>query len=190
LKIIGLAGWSGAGKTTLLVRLIPELAHRGLKISTLKHAHHAFNIDHPAKDSFAHREAGATEVLVASGRRWALIHELRNEPEPSLAELLQRLSPADLVVVEGFKAYSHPKIEVHRIANGKPFLHHDVPNIRAVVTDGPAPATDLPVLHLDDIPTIADHAFRAAIERDDLVRELGALARPARIRQPARSDNA
>jgi molybdopterin-guanine dinucleotide biosynthesis adapter protein len=187
-KIIGLAGWSGAGKTTVLVRLIPELARRGLKVSTLKHAHHAFDIDHPAKDSFAHRSAGATEVLVASGRRWALIHELRDEAEPSLAELLLHLSPVDLVIVEGFKAYAHPKVEIHRVTNGKPFLFPEVPNITAVATDGPAPATKLPILHLDDIAAIADHVLRTAVERDTLVRELQALPIPERIRQPARSD--
>jgi molybdopterin-guanine dinucleotide biosynthesis protein B len=189
-KIIGLAGWSGAGKTTLLVRLIPEFASRGLTVSTLKHAHHAFDIDHPAKDSFAHRHAGATEVLVASGWRWALIHELRDEAEPGLADLLEHLSSVDLVIVEGFKAYAHPKIEVHRVANGKPFLHEEVPNVTAVATDGPAPETDLPVLHLDDVSAIADHALRAAVEREDLVRELQALPPPARIRQPIRSDTA
>src|SRR5690349_12988821 len=114
MRVIGLAGWSGAGKTTLLVKLIPELARRGLTVSTVKHAHHAFDIDTPGKDSFEHRAAGATEVLVASARRWALVHELRGQAEPSLQALLQQLSAVDLVIVEGFKAAAHPKIEVFR----------------------------------------------------------------------------
>src|SRR5215218_6167533 len=132
MRVIGLTGWSGAGKTTLLVRLIPALNRMGLSVSTIKHAHHAFEIDRPGKDSFEHRQAGATEVVVASGRRFALVHELRNEPEPSLAALLGRLAPVDLVLVEGYKAEAHPKIEVHRQQNGKPFLFGDVPHVRAI----------------------------------------------------------
>src|SRR3954471_13437444 len=127
MRVIGLAGWSGAGKTTLILKLIPELNRRGLAVSTLKHAHHAFDIDEPGKDSFEHRAAGAREVLVASERRFALVRELRDEPELSLAELLGRLSPVDLVLVEGFKAEAHRKIEVHRAANGKPLLFRDIP---------------------------------------------------------------
>ena len=126
MRVIGLAGWSGAGKTTLLLKLIPELNRRGVSVSTLKHAHHAFEVDEPGKDSFEHRAAGAREVLVASERRWALMHELRGAPEPGLAELLRRLSPVDLVIVEGFKREAHPKIEVHRAANGKPFLFREL----------------------------------------------------------------
>src|SRR3954471_5506616 len=110
MRIIGLAGWSGAGKTTLVVRLIPELKRRGLSVSTLKHAHHAFEVDRPGKDSFEHREAGATEVLISSARRWALMHEIQEQNEPPLAALLRRLSPVDMVIVEGFKAHNHPKI--------------------------------------------------------------------------------
>ena len=162
MRVIGLAGWSGAGKTTLLVKLIPALRQRGLTVSTVKHAHHAFEVDRPGKDSFEHRAAGATEVLVASRRRWALIHELRDEAEPGLADLLRRLSPVDLVVVEGFKRQSHPKIEVHRRANGKPFLFPEIPNVRAVATDAPAPGTTLPVIHLDDVAGIADQAIALA----------------------------
>src|ERR671920_137160 len=128
MRVVGLVGWSGAGKTTLLLKLIPELKRRGLMVSTLKHAHHAFDIDQPGKDSFEHRRAGASEVLVASSGRWALVHELRHEAEPPLADLLRRLSPVDLVIVEGFKAHGHPKIEVYRAANGKPFLFPDAPN--------------------------------------------------------------
>ncbi len=123
MRVIGLAGWSGAGKTTLLTRLIPEIGRRGLSVSTLKHAHHAFDLDTPGKDSYAHREAGAREVLISSERRWALMHELRDESEASLYALLGKLSPVDLVIIEGFKREPHAKIEVFRDANGKPALH-------------------------------------------------------------------
>jgi len=162
MRVIGLAGWSGAGKTTLLVKLIPELRRRGLTLSTVKHAHDGFDVDQPGKDSFAHRQAGATEVLVGSARRWALVHELRDEPEPALSDLLRRLSPVDLVIVEGFKAQAHPKIEVHRAANGKPFLFETIPNVRALATDASFPQTSLPVIHLDDVARIADVALALA----------------------------
>lgn len=150
MRMIGFAGWSGAGKTQLLCRLIPALTGQGLRVSTLKHAHHAFDIDRPGKDSWAHREAGATEVLIGSSNRWALMHELRDEPEPGLDELLARLSPVDLVLVEGFKRGLHPKIEVHRAANGKPFLHPDDPSIVAIASDVP-PAAGLTHVLLDDV---------------------------------------
>src|ERR1700756_3241234 len=119
MRVIGLAGWSGAGKTTLLRKLIPELSGRGLLVSTLKHAHHSFDVDQPGKDSWEHRQAGATEVLVASATRWALMHELRDQAEPRLPALLAHMSPVDLVLVEGFKRDRHPKIEIHRSANAK-----------------------------------------------------------------------
>src|SRR5215468_5885428 len=122
MRVIGLAGWSGAGKTTLIVKLIPYLREKGLSVSTLKHAHHAFDVDQPGKDSYLHREAGASEVLVASSRRFALMHELRGAQEPSLAELLGRMAPVDLILVEGFKRDTHAKIEVHRAANETYFL--------------------------------------------------------------------
>ena len=162
MRVIGLAGWSGAGKTTLLIKLIPLLRQRGLSVSTIKHAHHGFEVDRPGKDSFEHRQAGASEVLVSSRRRWALIRELREEAEPGLADLLRRLSPVDLVIVEGFKAQPHPKIEVHRAANGKPFLFADIPNVRAVAADGPVPSAPMPVVPLDDVAGVADHAIRLA----------------------------
>lgn len=162
MRVIGLAGWSGAGKTTLLLKLIPELAGRGLSVSTLKHAHHAFEIDRPGKDSHEHRQAGAREVLIASARRFALIHELRDEPEPALPALLARLGPVDLVIVEGFKAGRHPKIEVHRRANGKPFLFGEVPNVVALATDADPADAPVPVLDLGDVRAIADLAVRAA----------------------------
>jgi molybdopterin-guanine dinucleotide biosynthesis protein B len=161
MRIIGLSGWSGAGKTTLLVRLIPVLTAQGLRVSTLKHAHHAFDIDRPGKDSFEHRAAGATEVLVASGRRWALMHELRDEAEPSLAELIRRMTPVDLLIVEGFKSSRHAKLEVHRAANGKPFLHPQDPAIVAVVTDA-SDALPLPTIALDDIEGVARTVMREA----------------------------
>ncbi|HEX8164621.1 MAG TPA: molybdopterin-guanine dinucleotide biosynthesis protein B, partial [Beijerinckiaceae bacterium] len=162
MRVIGLAGWSGAGKTTLLVKLIPVLRSRGLTVSTVKHAHHAFEIDQPGKDSFEHRAAGAREVLVASERRFALIRELRGEPEPGLAAHLARLSPVDLVIVEGFKAAAHPKIEVHRAVNRKPFLFPDLPNVRAIATDGPVPGATVPLLPLDDVTAITDAALALA----------------------------
>jgi molybdopterin-guanine dinucleotide biosynthesis protein B len=156
LRLIGLAGWSGAGKTTLMTRLIPALAARGVAVSTLKHAHHAFDIDQPGKDSYAHRSAGARQVLVASAHRWALMSELRGAPEPRLSALLGKLDPVGLVIVEGFKRDSHPKIEVHRGANGKPWLHPDDPFIAAIASDVAPPDARLPRVHLDDVAAIAD----------------------------------
>lgn len=162
MRVIGLAGWSGAGKTTLLTRLIPELGRRGLSVSTLKHAHHAFDLDMPGKDSYAHREAGAREVLISSERRWALMHELRDESEASLYALLTRLSPVDLVIIEGFKREPHPKIEVYRHGNGKPALHPRDPAIVAIASDIAFPDAARPVVDLDDILGIADIALQAA----------------------------
>jgi molybdopterin-guanine dinucleotide biosynthesis protein B len=156
MRVIGLAGWSGSGKTTLLGRAIPCLVARGLKVSTLKHAHHGFDVDQPGKDSHSHRMAGATEVLVGSSARWALVHELRDEREPTVHDLLARLSPVDLVIVEGYKASPLPKLEVHRAAVGKPLLHPDDNCIVAIASDVPLPAAELPVIALDDIETIAD----------------------------------
>jgi molybdopterin-guanine dinucleotide biosynthesis adapter protein len=178
MRVIGLAGWSGAGKTTLLVKLIPELTRRGLTVSTVKHAHHAFDIDQPGKDSFEHRRAGASEVLVASSGRWALVHELRQENEPPLAALLGRLSPVDLVVIEGFKAERHPKIEVHRAANGKPFLFGTVPNVVAVAADCAVPDAPVPVTPLDDIAAIAEQALALAQPLGEVLRKLTGGERP------------
>src|ERR1700687_5131674 len=135
MKVIGLAGWSGAGKTTLLSRVIPHLLGQGLRVSVIKHAHHNFDVDVPGKDSWVHRQSGAVEVLVSSGKRWALMHELREGTEPRLPELLAKLSGVDLVVVEGFKPEPHCKIEVHRLANGKPLLFPDDPGIAGIATD-------------------------------------------------------
>ena len=168
MKVIGLAGWSGAGKTTLLTRAIPHLIARGLRVSVIKHAHHRFDVDVPGKDSWLHREAGAEEVLVSSGRRWALMHELRDAPEPPLRELLGKMSRVDLVVIEGYKTDSHRKIEVHRAANGKPLLFPEDAAIVGIVTDI-AVETGLPTAHLDDIPAVADMMQRAAVVVADIL---------------------
>ena len=168
MRLIGFAGWSGAGKTTLLTRLIPELVGRGLRVSTLKHAHHAFDVDTPGKDSWVHRQAGATEVLVGSARRWALMHELRDEVEPGLTALLARLGRVDLVLVEGFKRGAHPRVEVHRAANGKPALHPDDPDIVAVASDSPFPGARVPVVPLDDVAAVAAVVLDRAVSVDDV----------------------
>lgn len=155
MRVIGLAGWSGAGKTTLLTRLIPVLVERGLRVSTVKHAHHEFEIDKPGKDSFRHREAGASEVIVSSARRWVQIHEGRGDAEARLPDLLRRLSPCDLAIVEGFKRAGHPKLEVFREANGRPPIHPDDPRIVAVASDTRFPQAGMPVLDIDDVLGIA-----------------------------------
>jgi len=156
MRLVGLAGWSGSGKTTLLARLAPELIGRGLRVSTLKRAHHEFDIDRPGKDSHRHRMAGATGVLVASAKRWALMHELRGAPEPEMEELPAKLAPVDVVLVEGFKRHPHPKLEMFRRAAGRPLLASGDPHIVAVAADGPVPETALPVLDLDDAGAGAD----------------------------------
>ena len=163
MRVIGLAGWSGAGKTTLLRRVIPLLSKRGLAVSTLKHAHHSFDIDQPGKDSWEHRQAGAKEVLVASSVRWALMHELRTDTEFTLPELLTRMSAVDLVLVEGFKRDRHPKIEIYRRANGKPLLYPDDPSIIAVASDTALPGLALPLHDLEDIEAITDTIQAGAI---------------------------
>jgi len=155
-KVIGIAGWSGSGKTTLVTRLLPELVGRGLSVSTVKHAHHEFDIDHPGKDSYQHRVAGATEVLVSSARRRALIRELRGETEAGLDELLAMLSPVDLVLVEGFKRAGHDKIEVRRAAAATPPLYPDDPHVVAIASDQPIADAGRPVLALADTGAIAD----------------------------------
>jgi molybdopterin-guanine dinucleotide biosynthesis protein B len=153
-SILGIAGWSGSGKTTLLERLIPALSKDGLRVSTLKHAHHDVQLDTPGKDSWRHCQAGAREVAIVTSKRWALLHEVRDEPEPRLEEVLTRLSPCDLVLVEGFKCEAIPKIEVHRDALGKSWLYTQDRLIRAVVSDI-APPADLRHFALDDIDGIA-----------------------------------
>src|ERR1700751_2766459 len=168
MKVIGLAGWSGAGKTTLLTRVVPLLRGDGLRVSVIKHAHHRFDVDVPGKDSWRHRQAGAEEVLVSSGLRWALMHELRGAREPRLPELLTKLSRVDLVIVEGYKSEPHRKIEVHRAANGKPFLFPDDPGIAGIVCDV-AIETHLPAAHLEDIAGVAAMMRRLAISIEDVV---------------------
>lgn len=163
MRIIGIAGWSGAGKTTLLMQIIPRLVARGIKTSTIKHAHHSFDIDQPGKDLHAHRMAGATEVVVGSGTRWAIVHELRGEPEPTLAELVEKITPVDLVLVEGFKRGSHPKLEVHRASVGKPFLYPADPAIVAIASDEPLPNVRIPVVDLEDVEGISDILLRHAM---------------------------
>ena len=159
MRVLGLTGWSGSGKTTLLVALIPQFRARGLTVSTIKHAFHGFDLDQPGKDSWRHRQAGASEVMVASSVRWALMHEVVGE-EPELPELLQRLAPVDLVIVEGFKANPHPKIEVHRPSLGKPPIWPGRPDIVAVACDEP-PVTAAPrLLPLNDPAAVADWAMR------------------------------
>ena len=154
--VFGVTGWKNSGKTTLVTRLVKEFTRRGLRVSTVKHAHHDFDIDKPETDSFRHREAGATEVLIVSGHRWALMHELRGETEPPLEAALQRLSPCDLVLVEGYKREAHPKIEARRsvAARSEPLWPGD-PSILAVAADH-AIQTDRPSFDLDDVAGIAD----------------------------------
>jgi len=155
MKIFGIVGWSGSGKTTLLIDLIPVLIGRGLTVSTCKHAHHAFDVDTPGKDSYRHRAAGATEVLVSSGARWALLHELRTTPEPELDTLVQRMTPVDLLLVEGFKRNPHEKLEVFRPSVGKSMLANKDPKIVAVASDAKIDGLHVPVIDLDDVEAIA-----------------------------------
>jgi molybdopterin-guanine dinucleotide biosynthesis adapter protein len=162
MRIFGLAGWSGSGKTTLMTALIPEFVSRGVSVSTVKHAHHAFDIDHPGKDSWRHRQAGAREVMISSQNRWALMNELRGAPEPSLDELIRRMSPVDLLLVEGFKRHPHPKIEVYRPSLGKPLLHPEDPFVIAVASDEVLAELPLPCLPLSDAPTIASFVLAHA----------------------------
>lgn len=156
MRIIGLAGWSGAGKTTLVARIIPVLLKRGMKVSTVKHAHKGFDVDIPGKDSHTHRMAGATEVFVTSGIRWAHIHELREEAEPDLVDIVPRLAKVDLLIVEGFKRNRHPKIEIYRPEVGKPLLHPDDDYIVAITSNSELPEAKVPVIPLEDIEKIAD----------------------------------
>lgn len=156
MRTFGIVGLSGNGKTTLVVKLVPALVKMGLKVSTMKHAHHGFDLDTPGKDSFRHREAGATEVMMSSSRRWVLQHETRDDPEATLEELLARMTPVDLVVIEGFKAYPHAKIEVYRPSVGKDPLYPSDPDIVAVASDEALSGLPIPVLDVDDVAAIAD----------------------------------
>jgi molybdopterin-guanine dinucleotide biosynthesis protein B len=155
MKVFGFAGWSGSGKTTLIEQLVPRFNRAGLTVSIVKHAHHSFDVDQPGKDSYRHREAGCKEVLVSSLNRWVIQHELRGDPEPGLDEHIQRLSSCDLLLVEGYKRYPMPKLEVYREANGKPLLHREDAHIVAIAADVPLP-TDLPRFELDEYDRIAE----------------------------------
>jgi molybdopterin-guanine dinucleotide biosynthesis protein B len=156
MRLFGFAGWSGSGKTTLIERLIPHLIARGNTVSLIKHAHHDFDIDQPGKDSWRHRQAGCREVLITSDVRWALMHELRDGAELTLAEAIARIAPCDLLLVEGFKSAPIPKLEVWRADNGKALLHPGDPNIVAIATDRPEQTqASVPVFALDDVDAIA-----------------------------------
>lgn len=172
MRVMGIAGWSGAGKTTLLSRLIPVLVGRGFSVSTIKHAHHHFDVDYPGKDSHTHRVAGAKEVLVSSVNRFALMHELRGEAEPSLAQLLSMLAPVDFVLVEGYKPEPHPKIEVHRVANGKPFLYPNDPTILALASDAAIADRNVTLLALEKAEELADFVQENAVSVEDVLRVL------------------
>ena len=159
MKTFGFAGWSGSGKTTLIEQLIPRFTRHGLKVSLIKHAHHTFDVDHPGKDSYRHRQAGAAEILVTSSRRWVLIHELRGAPEPSFEEQVKRISPCDLLLVEGFKHAPIPKLEVWRQETGEPLLHPKDPHIVAVASDAKVD-TKLPLLDLNDVQGISNFVLK------------------------------
>ncbi len=162
MRVFGLIGWSGSGKTRLMTRLLPELAGRGVRVSTVKHAHHKFDIDQPGKDSFLHRAAGAVEVMVASANRWALMHEHRGAPEPALEQLVRQMMPVDLLLIEGFKHHRHPRLEVHRPSVGKPLICREDPPVLAVASDEPIAVLPVPRLELDDIRGIAEFVLANA----------------------------
>ena len=160
MKVFGFAGWSGSGKTTLIEQLIPRFVLQGISVSLIKHAHHQFDIDRPGKDSYRHRHAGCTEVMVTSDVRWALMHELRGEPEHTLAQQIERMTPVDLLLVEGWKTQPMPKLEGYREANGKPLLHPGDGHIIAVASDVPV-RTKLPRLGIDDCDGIATYVLES-----------------------------
>jgi molybdopterin-guanine dinucleotide biosynthesis protein B len=172
-RLLGIAGWSGSGKTTLIVKLIPVLVARGLRIATLKHAHHDFDVDLPGKDSYEHRKSGASEVLISSSRRSVQMQELGADPEPTLASLLARLGPCDLVLVEGFKTERHPKLEVIRSATGKAPLYPDDPHVVAVASDRALPGARIAVADLNDIEAIAHLVTEYAEPLESVLRRLG-----------------
>ncbi len=162
MKIFGLVGRSGSGMTSLMVRLLPEIRRRGLTVSTIKHAHHGFDLDHPGKDSFRHREAGAKEVMLVADARWALMHEIGDAPQPPLEDLVRRMAPVDFVLIEGFHTHGHPMIEVYRPSEGHALLWREDSNIVAVASDGPLPEVTVPVLDLNDAQAIATFALAKA----------------------------
>ncbi len=174
-KILGIVGWSGSGKTTLITRLIPVLLSRGLQVATLKHAHHAFDVDQPGKDSYEHRKAGASEVIVSSARRWVQMHEVGAGREATLAELLQRLSPCDLVLIEGFKTDRHPKLEVFRTAAQKNPLHPADNRIVAIASDQEFPGAGVPVVDLNNMEAVADLVCERAESMESVLATLGGV---------------
>jgi molybdopterin-guanine dinucleotide biosynthesis protein B len=176
-RVLGIAGWSGAGKTTLITKLIPLLAGRGIRVATIKHAHHAFDVDQPGKDSYEHRKAGAFEVIVSSARRWVQMHEVGEGTEATLPELLRRVSPCDLVLVEGFKTERHPKLEVYRTSVGKPPLHPDDDRVVAIASDQDFPSAAIPVVDINDIAAVADRILACAEPLERVVAVLEAKAR-------------
>jgi molybdopterin-guanine dinucleotide biosynthesis adapter protein len=159
MKVFGFAGWSGSGKTTLIEQLIPRFVKRGLRVSLIKHAHHTFDVDQPGKDSYRHRHAGASEILVTSSRRWVLMHELRGAHEPPFEEQVKRMSPCNLLLVEGFKFAPIPKLEVWRAETGEPLLHPNDPHIVAVASDAKV-ETKVPLLDLNDVDGIASFVVK------------------------------
>jgi molybdopterin-guanine dinucleotide biosynthesis adapter protein len=173
-RVLGITGWSGSGKTTLLTRLLPVLTARGLRIATLKHAHHDFDVDTPGKDSWAHRAAGASEVIVASSRRWVQMHELGGEAEPPLAALLARVSPCDLVLVEGWKRERHPRMEIFRPVLGQAPLWPADPGIVAVAGEGPPVAGAPRWVPLDDVAAVAACVLDSALPLADVLATLAA----------------
>ncbi len=174
-KILGIVGWSGSGKTTLITKLIPVLSGRGLKVATLKHAHHAFDVDQPGKDSYEHRKAGASEVIVSSARRWVQMHEVGDGKEATLAELLQRLSPCDLVLIEGFKTDRHPKLEIFRQAAQKSPLHPGDNRIVAIASDQEFPGAGVPVVDLNNMEAVADLVCERAQSMESVLAALGGV---------------
>jgi molybdopterin-guanine dinucleotide biosynthesis protein B len=170
MKVFGFAGYSGSGKTTLIENVIPVLVKQGVRVSLVKHAHHAFDVDQPGKDSYRHRKAGATEVMLTSAKRWVLMHEIVGQPEPELPQQLRRMSSCDIVLVEGFKKQAIPKLEIHRQAHGAPFLFPDDSHIVAIATDE-AVETRMPQFALDDFQSIAAFVLENAAEIDTVSQE-------------------
>jgi molybdopterin-guanine dinucleotide biosynthesis protein B len=173
-RVLGLVGWSGSGKTTLITKLIPLFLSRGVRVATLKHAHHAFDVDQPGKDSYEHRKAGACEVIVSSARRWVQMHEVGDGAEATLAQLLARVSPCDLILIEGFKTERHAKMEVFRLATGKTPLHPEDRRIVAVASDQSFPNAAVPVVDLNHIAAVADLICECAVPLPATLAVLGA----------------
>ena len=176
-KVLGIVGWSGSGKTTLIIKLIPELNRRGLKVATLKHAHHNFDVDVPGKDSYEHRKAGAAEVIVSSARRWVQMHEVGDGTEATLEQLLQRLSPCDVVLIEGFKTDRHPKMEVFRKDAQQPALYPEDKRIVAVASDQGLVDATVPVVDLNNVGAVADLVCKCAEPLESVLATLGGTTR-------------